>query len=105
MMTPLADTPVEPHGPRLTWPDLPVVVQGWVADVCGAPVTGTKSQVGGFSPGVAERVRTAGGTRAFVKACGSATNDHTPALLAQEAGVLQAHADALRTWMATRLMG
>lgn len=55
-------------GSRLCWDELPPAVHDWVGGVLGAPVVEAVSQPGGFSPGSADRVRTAGGARAFVKA-------------------------------------
>ncbi|MEU9333566.1 phosphotransferase [Streptomyces sp. NPDC048290] len=63
-------------GVRLPWDDLPPHVRAAVADVLGAPVVRAETQPGGFSPGVAARVRTADGRRAFVKAVSAA---HRPA--------------------------
>jgi Ser/Thr protein kinase RdoA (MazF antagonist) len=55
-------------GVRIGWPDLPQRVQDAVAEILGAPVRKAESQPGGFSPGSADRVVTASGDRAFVKA-------------------------------------
>jgi aminoglycoside phosphotransferase (APT) family kinase protein len=55
-------------GHRAGWDDLPDAVVRAVADVLGAPVVRAESQPGGFSPGTADRVVTAAGDRAFVKA-------------------------------------
>ncbi|MEZ0491759.1 phosphotransferase [Kineococcus sp. TBRC 1896] len=74
-------------GNRVRWPDLPTAVHAAVAEVLGAPVTRAASQPGGFSPGSADRVETAAGARAFVKAVSPAQNEHTPALHAREARI------------------
>lgn len=76
------------HGVRLTWGDLPERVTGWVAHELGGPVVRARSQPGGFSPGTADRVTTARGRRAFVKAVSPAQNPDTPALHRREATVL-----------------
>lgn len=55
-------------GTRVRWDELPPSVHDAVAALLGAPVVGAESQPGGFSPGSADRVRTADGRRAFVKA-------------------------------------
>ena len=47
------------------------------------------SQAGGFSPGTADRVGTAEGRRAFVKAVSTAHNPDTPGLNRREVGVLR----------------
>ncbi|WP_131105030.1 aminoglycoside phosphotransferase family protein [Ornithinimicrobium sufpigmenti] len=76
------------YGVRLAWADLPSDVRGWVGQVLGAEVVEAVSQPGGFSPGSADRVRTADGTRAFVKAVSSAQNPDSPGLHRREIGVL-----------------
>ncbi|BDZ51356.1 hypothetical protein GCM10025867_35970 [Frondihabitans sucicola] len=53
---------------RTAWPDLPDAVRRHVEETLGGPVTRATSQVDGFSPGSADRVETADGRRAFVKA-------------------------------------
>lgn len=78
----------EPGGPRLSWSQLPEPVHTWVTDILGAPVCEGASQRGGFSPGVADRVVTTAGRRAFVKACGAGTNPHSPDIHADEARIL-----------------
>ncbi len=55
-----------------------------VGDVLGAPVVRADSQAGGFSPGSADRVVTATGRRAFVKAVGPEPNAHSPQLHRRE---------------------
>lgn len=59
-----------------------------IEGVCGAPVTQAHTQPGGFSPGVAARVRCADGNRWFVKAASAEVNPDTPRLHRQEARVL-----------------
>lgn len=56
--------------------------------VCGAPVTEARNQPGGFSPGVAARVRCADGTAWFVKAASGEVNADTPQMHRREARVL-----------------
>jgi hypothetical protein len=68
-------------GVRIGWADLPGRVRHDVERIIGGgPVVTAESQTGGFSPGTADRVRTAGGRRAFVKAV-------TPALNRDSAGM------------------
>ena len=77
MGTDTAGTPAAPPeaaGIRIGWADLPEPVRDWVQTTLGAPVRSAVSQVGGFSPGVAARLVTADGTRAFVKAVGTELN-------------------------------
>ncbi|GAA4262556.1 aminoglycoside phosphotransferase family protein [Dactylosporangium darangshiense] len=78
---------VQASGVRIGWADLPAGVRDGVVEILGEPVVETVSQVGGFSPGTADRVLTASGRRAFVKAVGSALNEQSPAMHRAEAGV------------------
>ncbi|MGN9775449.1 phosphotransferase [Micromonospora sp. H33] len=59
---------------RIGWADLPDHVRSAVEDILGDRVVEAASQPGGYSPGTADRVRTARGTRAFVKAVSPAQN-------------------------------
>lgn len=77
------------YGVRLGWADLPEQLRGWVGEVLGSPVVEAVSQPGGFSPGTADRVRTADGARVFVKAVSADQNPETPALHRREIGVLR----------------
>ncbi|MEE6261353.1 phosphotransferase family protein [Plantactinospora sonchi] len=72
-------------GVRIGWADLPASVRAAVEEILGDRVVAAVSQAGGFSPGTADRVRTAGGRRAFVKAAGAALNPVTPELHRREA--------------------
>ncbi|MFI7343295.1 phosphotransferase family protein [Streptomyces sp. NPDC050085] len=72
-------------GARTLWTALPDRVKSALADALGAPVEEAVTQPGGFSPGVAARVRLADGRRAFVKAVSAETNPHSPALHRAEA--------------------
>src|SRR3954463_16515538 len=74
-------------GVRIRWTDVPPHVRRAVEDILGSPVVEAVSQAGGFSPGTADRVRTAGGRRAFVKAVSPAQNDRSVTLHRQEAAV------------------
>ncbi|SCL22863.1 hypothetical protein GA0074694_3482 [Micromonospora inyonensis] len=69
---------------RIGWTDLPAGVRVAVERIIGGEVVAAVSQPGGFSPGTADRVRTADGHRAFVKAVGSAQNDRSPDMHRQE---------------------
>jgi aminoglycoside phosphotransferase (APT) family kinase protein len=89
-------------GVRIPWEALPAHVHDAVARLLGSPVTHAVTQTGGFSPGTAARVRTADGTRAFVKAVSAEANPHSPDLHRKEAR----HAAALPpTVPAPRLLG
>ncbi|MEV4418108.1 aminoglycoside phosphotransferase family protein [Catellatospora sp. NPDC049609] len=76
---------VSASGVRIKWADLPEHVRAEVEAIIGDVVVETRSQQGGFSPGTAERVRTAGGRRAFVKAVSGAQNERSVQLYRQEA--------------------
>ena len=72
---------------RVAWADLPAEVRAAVEDVLGSRVVEAWTQRGGFSPGSADRVVTAAGGRAFVKAVSSALNPHSPVLHRREIAV------------------
>ena len=76
------------EGARVAWQDVPQPVRGAIERVCGAPVIEARTQPGGFSPGVAARVRCADGTRCFVKAVSAELNPDAPRLHRREARVL-----------------
>ena len=77
-------------GARLGWEALDAGVRGRVEEWLGSPVVYATTQPGGFSPGVAARVRTAGGRRVFVKAVTGAANPRSPELHRREIGILGA---------------
>ena len=77
-------------GNRRRWADLPAPVHDAVREVLGSPVVRAVSQSGGFSPGAAERVVAADGTRAFVKAVSTAQNPESPRLQEREARITAA---------------
>ncbi|WP_162450003.1 phosphotransferase [Phytoactinopolyspora mesophila] len=74
---------------RLEWVDLPVQVRAGIEDLLGSAVVTAENQRGGFSPGMAARVRCTDGRRAFVKAAGQAVNPHTPGIYRTEANVMR----------------
>ncbi len=82
-----AMTTIRAAGVRIGWHDLPVAVHGRVEDVLGDRVVAAESQRGGFSPGTADRVRTATGGRAFVKAVSTALNVTSAEMARREAHV------------------
>jgi hypothetical protein len=69
---------VTASGTRIGWTDLPDHVRAAVEAILGGPVLEARSQPGGFSPGTADRVVTADGTRAFVKAVSPDQNELSP---------------------------
>ncbi len=76
-------------GVRLPWADVPGRVRGAVEARLGERVTAATSSPGGFSPGVAARLRTSGGRRVFVKAVGPKPNPDSPAIHRREAEVVE----------------
>lgn len=78
------------EGARVAWEDVPEPVRAAVEEVCGAAVAEARTQPGGFSPGVAARVRCTDGARWFVKAASADANPDTPRFHRQEARVLAA---------------
>lgn len=80
-------TPTAPPatGVRTPWEALPVAARDAVAEVLGEPVVEAVTQSGGFSPGVAARVTTAKGHRAFVKAVSAHANPDSPGIHRHEA--------------------
>jgi Ser/Thr protein kinase RdoA (MazF antagonist) len=74
-------------GVRITWHDLPAHVRTAVDALLGSPVVSARSQVGGFSPGTADRVVTASGDGAFVKAVSPGQNERSAEMARAEAEV------------------
>ncbi|MEU4214905.1 phosphotransferase [Actinoplanes sp. NPDC026623] len=81
---------VSATGVRIGWTDLPPGVRGAVERCLGSPVAAAVSQPGGFSPGTADRVVTADGRRAFVKAVGCGISEAALAFHRREARVAAA---------------
>jgi hypothetical protein len=77
-------------GVRIGWRDLPAHVREAVERTLGSPVVQAISQAGGFSPGTADRVMTAGGGRAFVKAVNAALNTRSVEMARAEAHITAA---------------
>jgi Phosphotransferase enzyme family len=65
---------------RPGYEQVPSQLREWVERELGSPVASAASQPGGFSPGVAARLVTAGGARAFVKAIATSRHAATAAL-------------------------
>ncbi|MEV5966911.1 hypothetical protein AB0L70_34395 [Kribbella sp. NPDC051952] len=77
-------------GVRLPFEEVPAAVRAWVERALGSVVVSATTQQGGFSPGVAARLVTASGRRAFVKTVGTSLNPKTPELFRQEITAMQA---------------
>ena len=78
------------EGARVDWGAVPAGVREAIQGACGSPVVQARTQPGGFSPGLAARVRCANGARYFVKAVSAEANPGTPGLHRQEGRVLAA---------------
>lgn len=83
------------RGSRIRWADLPDSVRSAVEYIAGSPVTAAHSQSGGYSPGSADRVVTAKGTRFFVKAVSNSLNSESPQLHRREARIMSMLPDSL----------
>jgi hypothetical protein len=77
-------------GVRVPYDALPSALHAWIDDVLGSPVTTATTQPGGFSPGVAARLRCEDGRRAFVKAVSAEANPHSPGMHRREARITTA---------------
>jgi hypothetical protein len=77
-------------GVRLAFEEVPGAVRAWVERALGSVVVSATTQQGGFSPGVAARLVTAAGRRAFVKTVGTSLNPKTPELFRNEIAAVQA---------------
>jgi aminoglycoside phosphotransferase (APT) family kinase protein len=91
----LADHPDHPvftpaTGQRLHWGELPDQVRRDLEDRLGADVVEATTQQGGFSPGVAARLRLADGRRVFVKAVSGRINPDSPGMHRREARIAAA---------------
>ncbi len=74
-------------GVRPGWSALPGTVRSALEGWLGGPVATAESQAGGFSPGIAARIRTADGSRYFVKGAGPVPNRDAPGIHRREARV------------------
>src|SRR5258708_3384100 len=77
-------------GVRLAWSSVPVGLRHAVEQQLGGRVVEAVTQPGGFSPGVAARLKTATGVRAFVKAVGPEPNPESPGIHRAEARIAAA---------------
>ena len=75
-------------GQRLAWEAAPAWLRVEVEARLGGRVVEAVTQPGGFSPGVAARLRLADGRRAFVKAVGPEPNPDSPGIHHSEARVM-----------------
>jgi hypothetical protein len=89
-------------GVRLPWSAVPVDLRDAVEERLGGRVVEAVTQPGGFSPGVAARLRLSEGNRAFVKAVGPAPNPDSPDIYRAEVRIAAALPDQTP---APRLLG
>ena len=75
---------------RVAWNEVPIDVRRELEARLGSPVVEATTQRGGFSPGVAARLRLADGSRAFVKAVSEDANPDTHDIHRQEARIVAA---------------
>ncbi|KQR51804.1 hypothetical protein ASF88_09320 [Leifsonia sp. Leaf336] len=75
---------------RVPWEQVPAPVQTWVAELLGEPIVGAVSQAGGFSPGAADRLTGASGSRIFAKSVSRGLNRRSFELFRSEADVWNA---------------
>ena len=83
-------SPPPATGARLDWHDLPARLRAAVEDQLGSPIVAATTQPGGFSPGVAARLRAADGRRAFLKAVGKHPNPLSPNMHRREIAIAAA---------------
>ena len=81
---------------RTIWTDVPTAVRREIELLLGAPIVEATSQASGWSPGSADRIITANGSRAFVKTLSRAHNADGHALHQREATVMAALPDHVR---------
>ena len=86
----MSATPPPAQGVRVPYGDLPGGLRSWVDENLGSAVVSAVTQPGGFSPGVATRLRCADGTRAFVKAVSAEANPRSPDMHRREARITAA---------------
>jgi Phosphotransferase enzyme family len=72
-------------GVRRPWDEIPAELRARVGALLGSEVVEAVTQPGGFSPGVAARLRCADGGRAFAKAVSAEWNPRAPSIHRSEA--------------------
>jgi hypothetical protein len=77
-------------GSRIGWAEIPDRFRSALTARLGAEVVDEASQPGGFSPGLAARLRLADGRRVFVKAVGRERNPQSPDMHRREIEILGA---------------
>jgi len=85
-----SSNPPPAEGVRVHWEQLPTFVRREIEERIGEQVVRSITQPGGFSPGMAARITTAGGREVFVKAVSERANPDTPQMHRREAEVVAA---------------
>ncbi len=81
---------VQKSNTRVPWEQVPAPVQTRLAELLGEPIVGAVSQAGGFSPGAADRLTGASGSRIFAKSVSRGLNRRSFELFRSEADVWNA---------------
>ncbi len=85
-----SSSPPPAEGVRVHWEQLPQSIRHAIEQRIGDRVVRSVTQPGGFSPGLAARLTTAGGRDVFVKAVSELANPDTPGMHRREAEVVAA---------------
>ena len=85
-----SSNPPAAEGVRVHWEQLPPFIRRQIEERIGERVVRAITQPGGFSPGMAARLTTAGGREVFVKAVSDQANPDTPQMHRREAEVVAA---------------
>lgn len=83
----IQSAPPRAQGRRLDWEHLPPHIREGIERHLGEPVVLARTMPGGYSPGLAARLETASGQRAFAKAVCRIPNDYAPSLHRREIAV------------------
>jgi aminoglycoside phosphotransferase (APT) family kinase protein len=78
------------RGVRVEWDEIPLRVRAAIEERLGSRVVEARNQSGGFSPGLAARVRTEDGRRVFLKALSAEQNPDSPKIHRREARITAA---------------
>jgi serine/threonine protein kinase len=82
--------PPPARGARREWSELPARALLALESALGGRVAAAETQPGGFSPGIAARIRLEDGRRAFVKAVGPEPNPNSPEFHRREMRIVAA---------------
>jgi aminoglycoside phosphotransferase (APT) family kinase protein len=85
-----SSNPPPAQGVRVHWEELPAPIRQAIEERLEGVVVEAVTQPGGFSPGLATRLRLDDGRRVFVKAVSEQANPDTPAMHRREARIVAA---------------